>query len=455
MMKKVINQLSSRRTAILLLFILTILFVAGSFLPQVSFLPASRQEEIRSEHPLLYLLGSYLSPARLSGSVLFLILSFLLFLSLLFCTLQRWGKEGERRGRVPFSWRGKWRPGVEEEVRRFCRRWEKVRDGEGKFLARRGKWGRRGSLIFHGGMAVVIAGAFVGYLSGYKGGMVVTEGQTLPVTPENFVMKYGSPLIGGPDDIPVIRVERVTVVKYDEKHVRQYRVEVTVLDREGRERQRDVVEVNRPLLVAGHRLVLEDYGVAPYLVIRDKDSGRVLGEAYYNLRVLRKPWQKEDPVDYVELPGGGRLQFRFFPDFERRGDKIGSRSWEIKNPVLWVTAGDSNALLFPGEEKAVGPYLVRFGDLRRWAFFRVTWNPGEKIAWFGFVLTLMGLTLRFFDPEMWLLFAIREEGEEKVWYLGGRASYFPQSFAGRLGELARRLDAEAQPVMEGSNKRDE
>ncbi|MCL4439937.1 MAG: cytochrome c biogenesis protein ResB [Firmicutes bacterium] len=446
--QKIINLIVSRRTAVILLLIITFLFVLGSLLPKVDFLPPAQKEVLKANNPLLYTLALYLSPPRVAQNILFLMLTGILTLSLIFCTVKRWSRPGTTYYSGNPAWQGTWRDEAGEYLLARLKNWRMERQDTGNgfiLYAWRGRIGFAGSLLFHWGLLLILLGGFVTYLTSLNGGLVATEGQSIPVTPENFVRVSRLPLLGTPDKAPVLKVDKVNLEMYNEKYIRQYLVDVSVLDEGGRELTRDRVLVNKPLKYRGYRMTLEDYGVAPWFVLKKLNSQEVIFDSFFNLRVLNKSADNDvDIHDSIYLPGGNEhLMFRFFSDFDRRGNKLGSRSPLVKNPVFLVDNGSQKQLLAPGEKKEIGPYTLEFRELRYWAYFKVVRDPGEAWSYIGFAIASLGLVMRLLDGDKRLCLEVSASGSEQKWTLGGEARLYPVLFGEWLQETARGMGGES------------
>jgi len=450
--QKIFNLIASRRTALIVLIIITILFVVGSLLPKVDFLPPSQKDVLKADNPFLYGLATYLSPPRVVRSILFLALAGFLALSLLLCTMKRLRRPASTFYSGAPLWQGVWREETRACLLGRLKTWHKEwRNTESGFIlyAWRGKAGYAGSLLFHWGLLLILMGGFLTYLLSLNGGLVVTEGQTVAVTPGNFVRVGRTPLIGPLGEPPALRVDRVRLEMYDKKYIRQYRADVAVLDMAGRELAGGAVLVNKPLRFKGYRLVLEDYGVAPWFVLKRKDSEELIFDSFFNLRVLRKSADDDGDIhDSIYLPDGKEhLMFRFFPDFVRNGNKLGSRSLLVKNPVFLVDNGNHKQLVALGESRIIGPYILEFRELRYWAYFKVVRDPGETWSYLGFAVALLGLMMRALDRDKKLRLEVSGVNGEKRWALGGEARLHPALFREWLRETARQLDERS--VMQG------
>lgn len=178
------------------------------------------------------------------------------------------------------------------------------------------------------------------------------------------------------------------------------------------------------------------------MYLRIKKTGKALSESFFNLRVLKKdPADTADIHDSIQLPGDdNHFMFRFFPDFVREGNKIGTRSVFLKNPVFWVTMGNVNKLLPLGGSADLGNYTIEFKEYRYWSYYKVSNDPGAAWVYLGFFTALAGLILRFWDNEkvFWFQQQPQDNGLVRV-SIGGYSKYFPAIFEDQVAELKNLL----------------
>jgi cytochrome c biogenesis protein len=289
------RQLTSMRTALLLLLLLAVAAVPGSVLPQ-NRVDAGRVQQYLADHselgPVLRRLGLFDVYASSWFSAVYL----LLFVSLVGCVLPRTRRHVEAvRARPPRP------PGRLERmpghaVRQVAvvpaealaaartalrgRRYRVADDAcgpdGGSVAAERGHLAETGNLVFHLGLLALLVAVATGSLYGYSGQAIVVEGQQFAdILPRYDSFEAGSRV--DTDDLPPFWFRLTSLrVSFEERAggsqfgaARSFAADLTVKDGpQAKERPR-VVEVNQPLDINGTRVFLSGNGYAPVVTVRD------------------------------------------------------------------------------------------------------------------------------------------------------------------------------------------
>lgn len=102
---------------------------------------------------------------------------------------------------------------------------------------------------------------------------------------------------------------------------------------------------------------------------------------------------------------------------------------------LWGSILLHQGLLPRGERVRLGDLSFEFPDLRYWAYFGVTRDPGEGVLVLGFSLGILGLAIRLVWNERSVTAAISHQEKGSVVELVGRAHYFPALFREEIKRL--------------------
>jgi cytochrome c biogenesis protein len=443
-----LKLLKSRKFAVCLLTVITAVLLIGSFVPNPLLVSPAEAENIKNSPVANFL--SKLNPMELSKTWFFYVLFSVLALTIIACTLdrlkyrQRLPKVGELVAEEVYS------GGVDkaflalEQVLK-AKKWRvTVEEGEAEILAEKGRWGFWGSILFHSSILLLVFGGLLTTSGSFLAGIVVTEGQTLPLTKDSLVNIARIPRSFTQTGINVrldtFRPELVngTAVKYT--------AALAVSDKNGNENYKDV-GINDSLTFKGYRFMLENYGFAPWLVIEDTKTGKVVIDAYINL-AGRQPTEQ----DVIAIPDTDiSMQTFIFPDFQSQGNKISNKSVLPNNPVYKLVYVKGNALgkevLLPlNKEVQLENYKIQFKDLRYWTNIKIASDPGESPMFLGFILGCIGLSIRFLDPRKVLRFEIVKHETGKVLIrAGGYHSYAPNLFREKIAEIL-------QEVTRGGNR---
>jgi cytochrome c biogenesis protein len=285
------RQLTSMRTALVLLFLLAIAAVPGSVLPQRS-VNIERVAGYFQEHPDLAPTLDKLGMFDVYSSVWFAAVYLLLFTSLIGCVIPRLLEHyralrsvppdaPKRLDRLPQHAAPAERTGepaavaasVAEALRK--RRWRaKVRELDGggwTVSAEKGYLKETGNLLFHLALLTVLIGVGFGAWYGWHGNRLLVEGKNRGFC--NAVNQYDESKLGArvePADLPrfCLELTRFSVTFQPTGQPKSFGATVLV-DENGKLSTRDF-RVNHPLRVAGAQVSLIGHGYAPMLRYTDR-----------------------------------------------------------------------------------------------------------------------------------------------------------------------------------------
>jgi cytochrome c biogenesis protein len=378
------RQLTSMRTALILLFLLALAAIPGSVVPQES-VDSVAAAQWRENHGTLAPIYDRLGLFSVYDSVWFSAIYLLLMVSLVGCILPRsrvyWRA---LRARPPAAPRNLSRlpehrtfetdaepeqvlerarvalRGYRTEVStgstsgeaslsaRGAERSLSARGAERSLSAERGKIREAGNLLFHLAILVVLVGFAGGSLFGFKGGVIVVTGNTFA----DSLSQYDDFRPGGlfqPDDLAPFDF---TVTDFDVTFITDgreagmahkfsagldYRTSPTAAEQHTR------ISVNHPLTIDGTKVYLISHGYAPHITVRDGN-----GDVAYSGPVVFLP---EDSTfrsfGVVKVPDAagpdGRTQLgfegEFYPTYAFT-DATGPFSAfpDAKNPALSLLA---------------------------------------------------------------------------------------------------------------------
>lgn len=440
-MKSFFEFISSRRFAIFLLTTAFIVILISNLTPRLSMMRPEEVEALRRGRPAFFMIMQYLQVWTVVRSPFFLAIPAFIFFSITVCTLRRIERERRRAGRkeriedARVRYEGEFTGRPESLIADLNGRgWETdVRESEGQTTVTGVKGGKGfwGSVAFHGGMNVAIAGIALSLTTGFKANIVLTESYGVPL---------GDAFIGWrPKDFPIkgAMMERFQAV-YEQGFPVEYSMDLAFETEEGE--RKGTVKVNEPLKVMGYQIVPLRYGFSPRFVLK-KRVETVL-DAYINLSVMTP-----ERIDRFDVEGEGiGVSAQFFPDYYMEGSKPATHSREPKNPVFFVEIKRGEKVLGRGflpmnKEVNFDEYSIEFTDLKMWATFGISKDPGVVLVALGFILIVTGLLVRFILHEKMVSLSL---GGGRV-AAAGRSSYFPALF----DEELRRLMEEIQKSSKG------
>jgi len=282
------TQLTSMRTALILLFALALAAIPGSLVPQRRISPV-RVSDFINEHPALGPIYDKIGLFNVYSSPWFAAIYLLLFLSLIGCIVPRVGGYAKAlRARPPKTPRNLVRlPAyaradisrddhdvLERAVVALRRRHYRVDTHSDSIAAERGYLREAGNLVFHISLVFVLIGVAIGVLFGFRGTSVVIVGQGF----SNNLTQYDDFSAGARFRESDLAPFSVTVQDFDVRFetgpvqrgaARLFRANVEVTDRPGAAPRQEVLEVNKPLRIAGTTVHLIGHGYAPKVTVKD------------------------------------------------------------------------------------------------------------------------------------------------------------------------------------------
>ncbi len=443
------RQLTSMRTALVLLLLLALAAVPGSVVPQADISP-SDVAQWRADHPTLAPFYDRLGLFSVYDSTWFSAIYLLLMVSLVGCIVPRLlvyvralrtppPPAPRNLGRLPAYLRVELDPGdgdaatpdrARAELRR--RRYRVVEGGESEpwVAGERGYAREAGNLLFHISVLVVLVGFAAGQLFGYTGGVIVLVGQGF----SNSLTQYDEFAPGSffdPADLPPVSL---TVDDFEAEFLTEgpqrgqpvdFGADLTYTEAPGEDPQSYRLEVNRPLMLEGISVFLVGHGYAPVFTVRDgagevAHSGPVVflpqDPSFASFGVLKVPDAEPEQLGFDGLffPTYAftmdRGPFSVFPDalnpavsmLAYHGD-LGMDDGEPQSVYELDTDAMQKATkpdgrdfrldLAPGQTVQLPDGLgsVSFEGWQRWVKLQVSDKPGTPVALAGVVLALVGL----------------------------------------------------------------
>src|SRR3954464_9912372 len=282
------RQLTSMRTALLLLTLLALAAIPGTLLPQRGLNPVKVNEYLTS-HPKLGPFLDRLSMFDVFAAPWFAAIYLLLFISLIGCLVPRIRLHARAlRRRPPDAPRNLSRLTVSsrwtvdaapddvvrasQEVLRRARWRADVHDeGEGvSIAAEKGYLRETGNLVFHVALVALLAGIALGGLFGYKGTVLVVQGQAFANVRSSYDVFEPSRLYSDSSLAPFsFALDRFDATYEPDGTPHTFDALLRYTSRPGAVTSTHHVEVNHPLHAAGANVYLVGHGYALHIQVRD------------------------------------------------------------------------------------------------------------------------------------------------------------------------------------------
>lgn len=263
------------------------------------------------------------------------------------------------------------------------------------FFAEKGKLSRLGVYGVHLSILLILAGALIGSLYGFRGYVNIEEGQMadrIVLQGKRRVEPLGF----------AVRLNQFQVSFYPNGSPKEFKSTVSIVNG-GREVLQEAIRVNHPLTYRGISFYQSSYGVAgvdrAVLTVKERNSGKTLSVT--------------SPIgERTEIPGSGSFLIltRFQEDFQGLGPALQAILFEPNRPPenFWVFENHPEL-----EEKRPGRYQFAVQEItpRYYSGLQVTKDPGVWVVWTGCFLMMAGFFMVFFlsHRRVW----VRLTGEER------------------------------------------
>jgi cytochrome c biogenesis protein len=486
------RQLTSMRTALILLFLLAIASVPGSVLPQQGIDPAAVSQYYQS-HPALAPFLNRLSLFNVFAAPWFAAIYLLLFASLAGCVLPRTvrliGSARQQPPRAPANLarlpasasyitatapaQALQRARALLTARRF-----RISEGDGWVSAEKGYLREVGNLLFHIALLALLFSVGLGGIFGYKANRLLVVGQGFANTPTALDVFRPGRLVGPGNLAPF----EINLHGFSAKYISSgpeldqplsYDASLTYADRPGAPVRRYQLQVNHPLVVDGVSVYLIGHGYAPIFKVTD-GTGTVRWDGpvpfipvdqttLTSEGVIKVPDAKPGQLGFagVFLPSaidaGGRLASAFPAALNPRVSlvgftgNLGMNSSQAQSVYQLDTTG-LRQLPMQAEPLAAGQSMklpdglgtVTYLGYQQWVSLAITYDPGQLPALLSGIAALAGLILSFLirRRRVFVRATAAADGSTEVWLGGLARSDAAGGFETEFSELAELLRAE-------------
>ena len=474
------RQLTSMRTALILLFVLALAAIPGSFLPQRGLNPIAVTQFFHN-HPTLAPVLDDLSMFDVFAAPWFAAIYLLLMVSVVGCVVPRTmqyaallrsrpPKAPAHPARLPHGvqWSVEESPnrvvtGAADLLRR--RRWRVVVDGD-SVAAEKGFVHEAGNLVFHASLLVLLLGVALGGLFGYKGATLVVEGNGFANTLLDYDTFHPGRLVSSSSLSQFsFTLDNFRATYQPSGEARSFDAQVSYRTDPGAALHHDDIRVNHPLRIGGAKIYLVGHGYAPVFVVRGAD-GKI---AYSGPTPFLPQDNNFTSIGVVKVPDARPAQLGFSgfltPTTIATPTGLQSAFPALVNPVVTLLAwrGDlgldsgvpqsvyrldtthltrvATASLAVGETlRLPGGGSITYASNREWATFQIAHDPGKGTALIAAVGMLIGLvvSLRVRRRRVWLRAADAGAGRTVV-ELGGLTRSDSGNFSDEFADLTGRL----------------
>ena len=427
------RQLTSMRTALILLLLLGIAAIPGSLIPQRTQNPIAVSAAFKSS-PELSIWMDRLSLFDVYGSPWFSAIYILLFISLIGCVLPRTFEHFHAARALPpatpknlnrmefyASWPAR---GNELDAARIWFKSQRFRviEKDGSISAEKGYSRETGNLFFHFALILILLGISFSSLFGMRGDAILNVGERFVNTPTSYdSLSYGKLFSEGKLESFILNID-----KFDSKYnivtnaPEDYTLNVSLRRGNLENTEKRIIKVNSPLAIGNTKIYLQANGYSPVVTVRDSKGNVALqGPIPFlpqdgNLRsigAIKVP--DADPQvgfvgsfvpTYARSNGNGAISV--FP--QALDPRLLLAAWSgdlgldsgTPQSVYRIDTSSMSQLglksLKPGETFTYPGGSITFEGYAQWVNLQVVDDPGKNFALLGAIVAILGLLASLF-----------------------------------------------------------
>ena len=425
------RQLTSMRTALILLLLLAVAAIPGSLFPQRSQNPI-QVKQFFAENPETAIWLDRLSMFNVFSSPWFSAIYLLLFISLIGCVLPRSIEHLKAIGAKPpltpkYLDRMEFYTEIKkvdlDRVEKFLRKKHfRIRRDENSISAEKGYARETGNLLFHLSLVLILLAVGIGSLLGSRGDAIVNVGDRFINTPTSYdILSYGK--YQAEDSLPPFSLTiKDFKAEYDPVTNAAIDYELTVLTANpaGSKETQKIIKVNQPLAYGSTKIYLQANGYSPIVTVRDK-SGKIIFDG-------PTPFLPQDgnlsSIGAIKVPDmEPQIGFvgSFLPTADRDPIRGGFSSYpEVLDPRLLASIWKGDLGLNTGVPQSVyridtskmeriglkalvlnesydfGEGSITFTGWKSWVNLQIVNDPGKGFALLGAILAILGLLISLF-----------------------------------------------------------
>jgi len=324
---------------------------------------------------------------------------------------------------------------------------DKTGDGFVVF-AEKGRWTRLGVYIVHMSVILLIIGAIIGSLFGFKGFVNIPEGESVDsvrIRNSSRVQPLGF----------TIRNEDFDISFYDTGAPKEFRSSLTILENDQVVLKKDII-VNDPLRYKGISIFMASYGeMAP-----EKEAAHDFSteNIHVNFTILASGMvykRKAEIGKPVSIPEGlGTFTLTAFnPAAEFRGQNIGAALMG----TLSLAKGEPVEVLLPlhfpnfdkmrrgavvisvADQKKETFSPMKKEDVRYYSGLEVNRDPGVWVVYSGFIIMILGCFITFFMSHQQICIDVKHVGNKSMVRVMGTANKNKIGMQRQVEKIAERL----------------
>ncbi|MBD1935897.1 cytochrome c biogenesis protein ResB [Microcoleus sp. FACHB-68] len=295
------------------------------------------------------------------------------------------------------------------------RRYRVFREGE-TLYARKGLVGRIGPIVVHASMLIILAGSILGAMTGFMAQELVPSGNSFHINNIVDAGPWAAPQI--PKDWSV-RVNRFWIDYTPDGNIDQFYSDLSVLDRQEQEVDRQTIHVNKPLRYKGVTMYQTDWGIAGIQVQVNKSP------------ILQLPMAQ------LDSKGQGRIWGTWIPTKPDFSEGVSLLARDLQGTLLIYDAkGQLSTTLRAGMATEINGVTLKIVQVIGSTGLQIKADPGIPLVYTGFGLLMLGVMMSYVShSQVW---ALQKDGQL---YVGGRTNRAQVAFEREVVEVLDRLSA--------------
>ncbi|MBW4620101.1 MAG: cytochrome c biogenesis protein [Cyanosarcina radialis HA8281-LM2] len=291
----------------------------------------------------------------------------------------------------------------------------RVFEENNSLYARKGLAGRIGPIIVHASMLLILLGSIWGAMAGFIAQEMVKSGNSFAV---NNIIDAG-PWAGAqvPKDWS-LKVNRFWIDYTPKGEIDQFYSDLSVLDREQKEVDRQTIYVNKPLRYRGVTFYQTDWTIS---AIRFHVN---------NSPIL------ELPMAPLDAGGRGRVWGTWIPTKPDLSQGVSLLAKDLQGTVVIFDAqGKPLSTLRRGMSAEVNGVKLTIDEVVGGTGLQIKADPGIPLVYAGFGLLMLGVVMSYVSHSQ--IWALQADGKL---YLGGRTNRAQVSFEREMFEILEEIE---------------
>lgn len=444
------RQLTSMRTALILLMLLGVASIPGSLFPQRNQNPMKVQDYF-SAHPTLAKWLNALKIFDVYSSPWFSAIYILLFISLIGCVLPRTFDHLKAIGKKPpltpkYLDRMEGFTEIDREIEGsldVAESWLRknrfrVRREELSISAEKGYSRESGNLLFHLSLILILFAVAAGGLYGSKGEAILNVGDRFINTPTSYdnlsFAKFQREGDMTPFSLRILDFKATYDVATNAPT--DYTLKVAAANPIGSQEVLKTIKVNSPLTYGSTKIYLQANGYSPVVAVRDK-TGKLIFEGPVAFLPQDENLTSIGAIKLPDMTPQIGMVASFLPTADRSPKRGAFSAFpEVLDPRLLVSVWMGNLGLDNGSPQSVyrvdtskmrriglkalslgqvydfGEGTLSFEGYKSWVNLQIVDDPGKMYALIGAILAILGLLTSLFTRQrrIW----IKVEGRVQI-----------------------------------------